>query len=180
MNEIIIDEKPYRQYDNAYYVSANGDIYSLYSMKNLKHAIDIDGYHRVDLHGKHRKVHQLVYHVWGNRVPAGTQINHIDDNKDNNHISNLYAGTQKQNIYDCKMNGHRVGNVWYLTVRDKQRDQIISFSPASDFIKYSGHPCNNGGIKRMFTRNWFKKRYEIIDYKKKSVTTTADECRQVG
>lgn len=180
MKEIIIDDIVYRQYDEMYYVSAAGDIYSQYSKKKLKHARDIDGYHRVDLHGKHRKVHQLVYYVWGGTDSNGLQINHIDDNKDNNHISNLYAGTQKQNIHDCMWNGHREGNVWYLTIYDKKTDTILSFSPASDFIAYSGHPCGNGGVKRMFTRNWFKKRYEIIDYKKKSVTTTADECRLVG
>lgn len=180
MNEIVIDEVVYKQYDDMYFVSASGDVYSRYSRKKLKHCIDIDGYHRVDLHSRHKKVHKLVYQVWGGDLPDGTQVNHKDDNKDNNHISNLYAGTQQENIRDCEINGHRVENMWYLTVADKQTGKIMTFSPASDFIAYSGHPCGNGSVKRMFTRNWFKKRYEIIDYRKKSVTTTADECRQVG
>lgn len=180
MNEIIIDEVVYKRYDDMYFVSASGDVYSQYSGKKLKHSIDIDGYHRVDLHSRHKKVHKLVYEVWGGELLAGIQVNHRDDNKDNNHISNLYAGTQKENIRDCGANGHRVGNTWYLTIADKQTGETLTFSPASDFIKYCGHPCENGNVKRMFSRNWFRKRYEIIDYKKKSVTTTADECRQVG
>lgn len=163
-----------------YYVSEDGEVYSTYSKKLLKHNIDLNGYHRVDIHGKHMKIHKLVYLTWIGEIEKGKQINHYDDNKDNNHYSNLYQGTQKENIHDCIRNNHRKGNIHYLTIYDKERDKILTFSPANKFIKYSGHPCGNGSVKKMFERNWFKKRYEIIDYKKKSVTTKADECRLVG
>lgn len=178
--KIIINEKVFKSYDKMYYVSEDGDIYSMYSKKILKHNIDLNGYHRVDIHGKHVKIHKLVYSVWVGEIEQGKQVNHKDDNKDNNHYSNLYVGTQKDNIHDCISNGHRQGNIWYLTIYDKKINKLLTFSPASDFISYSGHPCGNGGVKRMFTRNWFKKRYEIIDYKKRSVTTIADECKLVG
>lgn len=166
MNEIIINDLTLKQYDDMYYVSEYGDIYSTYSKKFLKHNIDKDGYHRVDIHKKHMKIHKLVYLTWIGEIPYGKQVNHIDDNKNNNHYSNLYAGTQKENIQDCCKNGHRVGNVHYLTVLDKDTNEVLTFSPVSDFIKYCGHPCGNGSVKRMFTRNWFKVKYEIIDYKK--------------
>lgn len=164
MSSIIINGLEFRAYDNMYYISQYGDVYSLYSNKILKHNIDLDGYHRVDIHGKHMKVHRLVYLVWIGPLYVYENVNHKDDNKDNNFYLNLYAGTQKENIQDCINNGHRVGNIKYLTVLDKLTGQIITFCPASDFIEYSGHPCNNGSVKRMFTKNWFKARYEIIDY----------------
>lgn len=151
-----------------YYVSAYGDVYSNHSKKIIKHSIDHDGYHRVDIHKKHIKIHKLVYLVWIGDIKQGEQINHKDDDKNNNHYSNLYTGNQKDNIRDCIKNNHRGGNIWYLTVFDKKTKETISFSPASDFIKYSGHSCRNGSVKKMFSKNWFKKRFEIIDYKKVS------------
>lgn len=179
MQNIVIDEKVFKPYNEYYFVSEYGDVYSMHSKKLLKHNIDLHGYHRVDIHGKHFKIHKLVYLTWIGDIRSGEQINHIDDNKNNNHYSNLYKGTQKENIRDCIANNHRVGNVWYLTVYDKLENKILTFSPASDFIEYSGHSCKNGGVKRMFNKNWFKKRYDIIDYKKRSVTTKADECKPV-
>lgn len=179
MNEIIINEKLLKKYDDNYYVGEYGDVYSLYSRKFLKHNIDKDGYHRVDIHSKHVKIHKLVYLTWIGKIENGKQINHKDDNKNNNHYSNLYTGTQQQNIQDCIKNNHRQGNIWYLTIYDKQTKRCVTFCPASDFIVYSGHSCMNKSVKRMFNKNWFKKRYEIIDYKKKSVTTMGDECSPV-
>ena len=61
MNEIIINEKLLKKYDDNYYVGEYGDVYSLYSRKFLKHNIDKDGYHRVDIHSKHVKIHKFVY-----------------------------------------------------------------------------------------------------------------------
>lgn len=169
MKEIIINNKILKQYDENYYISEDGDVYSLYSKKFLKHQIDHDGYHRVDIHSKHMKIHKLVYLTWIGELKFGEQINHKDDNKDNNHYTNLYTGSQKENIQDCIRNNHRIGNTHYLTVYDKKENKILTFCPASNFIAYSGHSCANGSVKRMFTRNWFKIRYEIIDYNKGKV-----------
>ena len=169
MKEIIIDNKILKQYDDNYFISEYGEVYSLYSKKFLKHQIDCDGYHRVDIHSKHIKVHKLVYITWIGNIKREEQINHKDDNKNNNHYSNLYAGSQKENIQDCIKNNHRIGNIHYLTVYDKKENKILTFCPASEFIQYSGHSCANGSVKRMFTRNWFKTRYEIIDYNKGKV-----------
>ena len=169
MKEIIIDNKILKQYDDNYFISEYGEVYSLYSKKFLKHQIDCDGYHRVDIHSKHIKVHKLVYITWIGNIKREEQINHKDDNKNNNHYSNLYAGSQKENIQDCIKNNHRIGNIHYLTIYDKKENKILTFCPASEFIQYSGHSCVNGSVKRMFTRNWFKTRYEIIDYNKGKV-----------
>ena len=61
MNELILNGIVFKRYDDCYYVSADGEIFSMYSKKIIKHSIDVDGYHRVDIHGKHMKVHRLVY-----------------------------------------------------------------------------------------------------------------------
>lgn len=181
METIVINGKTFKAYDDMYYVSADGQIYSTYRHKCLKWAIDHNGYPRVDIHQKHIKVHKLVYLVWGSKDLQDKQINHKDDNKMNPHIDNLYLGSQKENIKDCCDNGTRVGNTNYLTIYDKETDEILSFTPITKFIEYCGHPAQNGSVKRMFTRNWFKKRYDILNYcNVAGVTTNPDECKDVG
>lgn len=168
---MIINGKEFKPYDDHYYVSFDGEIYSTYIHRCLKHNVDHDGYHRVDIHGKHVKVHKLVYLVWNGDLSDGFQINHIDDDKNNNCADNLYAGTQPQNIRDCIDNGHKpYVNQHYLIVKDKERNAILFFQPAKRFFEYCGHNQSNGGVSRAITRDWFKNRFEFIDMGK-SVTT---------
>lgn len=185
-DSLIIDGKLLKKYDDMYYVSEYGDIYSTYCKKFLKHAITIYGYHRVDIHGKHMHIHKLVYLTWIGEIPEGKQINHKDDDKDNNHFSNLYAGSQKENIRDCIDNNHWCGYTYYLTVFDKKVNKVLTFCPAKNFIEYSGHSNKSGNLNKFFKKNWFKKRYDIIEFKRvknkeelKSVTTMDDECNPV-
>ena len=189
MNEIIIDQKVFKKYDDMYYISADGDVYSTYCNRLLKHNIDIDGYHRVDIHSKHKKIHQLVYETWIGPIDQTKQINHKDDDKNNNHYTNLYQGTQKENIIDKHENKHFVGNTFYLTLMDKERNKIITFCPACKFIEYCHHSNKSGSLNKFFKKNWFKKRYIIIEFKRiknlamfinmKGVTTKGDECNPV-
>lgn len=196
MNQIIIQDKVFKQYLNTkYYCSANGEIYSDFSQKILvpliRHSKNNKTYCYIDINfgdgQKHIYIHRIVYETWIGPVSEGERINHKDNNTLNNHYSNLYIGTQRENIKDCIENEHRVGNCWILTVYDKEKQKTLTFCPAKDFIEYSGHPCKNGCINRMFTRNWFKQRYIIISYYlcknlelKQSVTTIPDECKEVG
>ena len=96
-------------------------------------------------------------------------MNHIDDNKENNSIQNLYAGTQKRNIEDCEKNGHRVGNVKAITLLDKKHNKIITFPSVKHFIEYDGHSNRSGSFSKAKNKIWFKERYEIISIE--SVTT---------
>lgn len=195
MREIIIGKKVFREIslNNNYYIDCDGNVYSKFAKRVIKHLYRKIGgklYAHVDIYidgkQKHIPIHKLVYVTWVGEIHPNLQINHKDDNSLNNNYLNLYVGTQKDNIKDCINNNHRVGNVFYLTLHDKKLDSVVTFCPASDFIDYCGHPCNNGCIKRFFKRNWFKKRYEILEYKHidnlshfKSVTTMADECKPV-
>lgn len=165
INEII-----FKKYDNYYYVSRDGEVYSKYCNRCLKHYIDKDGYHRVDIHGKHIKIHKLVYLTWVGNIPIGKQVNHIDDNKSNNDYTNLYCGCQKQNIKDCIRNNHRAGNVYKLTILEKKSGKILNFQPAKDFFKYEPRKNINGSIKKVLNRKWFKEKYEVISIEK-GVTT---------
>ena len=187
---IIVENEVFKKYDDVYFVSADGKVYSKYSNKVLKNSIDLNGYRRVDIHGRHIKNHKLVYLTWIGDIPDGCQINHRDDNKANNHYTNLYVGTQKENMIDKKNNGHSIGNMYYLTVLDIKANRIITFCPANEFIEYSHHSCRSGSLSKMFKREWFRKNYKIIEYERiknlnqflelKGVSTMGDECNPVG
>lgn len=196
MKSIIINKKEFRQirFNKHYYVSADGDVYSTHSHKIIKKnvfKVKDKAYYRIDIRigakRKHFTIHRLVYDTWVQNIDSTIQVNHINDNGLDNRIENLYIGTQKDNIHDCISNNHRVGNVFYLTLYDKEKHQIISFCPASNFIEYSGHPNKSKSLNKFFNKHWFKLRYEIIEFKRinnldeyKGVTTNRDECSDVG
>lgn len=145
----------------------------------MKHYITIYGHHRVDIHGRHRFVHHLVYECWNGPIPPNMQINHYDDDKDNNNVENLYAGTQKDNIRDWIANNHRKGNLYTLVILEKKTGKILRFCPSSDFMKYAGHYQENKGVSRSLKRKWFSENFELICFER-GVTTMADECKPVG
>lgn len=148
-----------------YFVSEDGDVYSTFKNGLLKPSIDSDGYKRVDIHRKHMKVHKLVYITWKGNIPSGMQINHIDDNKQNNHFSNLYAGTQKENISDCIRNNHRVGNRQSILIHEKSTGRYLLFPSIKELISYTGHHISSGSVGKIKNKIWFKERYEIIEQK---------------
>lgn len=85
-----------------YEVYEDGRIWSYDRNKWLKPEI-VKGYHRVGLYNnegeqKHYQVHRVVYEaVSGQPIPEGMQVNHIDENKTNNHFANLNLMTPKEN-----------------------------------------------------------------------------------
>lgn len=175
METISYNNQEFRRYkDTRYYVNEYGDVYSLYSKKILKPYIDKDGYKRIDCYynhqQKHIKIHRMVYECWIGRINDGEQINHHDDDKNNNHYTNLYTGSQKENIQDCINNEHRVGNSQLLVVKNIKTNEVLEFQPAYKFIKYSGHSSVNGSIQRIFKRKWFIDNYKVL-YFGKGVTT---------
>lgn len=196
MDVIIINDKEFKQIrvNKNYWISSDGELYSEHANKIINASINSNLgklYKRVDIRvdGKqrHMMIHRLVYDTWVSPIMRNDQINHINDDSLDNRVENLYKGSQKSNIADCVKNGHRVGHIKYLTVFDKKVKKTLTFCPSSDFIEYSKHSCQNGSIKRMFNKNWFKKRYIVIDFKNvndkrhlKSVTTMADECKPVS
>lgn len=134
-NIIYIKDKQFKQFRNTkYYCSQDGEIYSDWSQKILKHLYRESGnkkYAYVDINfgqgQKHVPVHRIVYETWIRPLKENEQVNHLDDNSLNNNINNLYVGDQKENIRDCFKNGHRIGNCWILTVFDKKEQKTITF-----------------------------------------------------
>lgn len=68
-----------------------------------KHFLDMQGYYRVEYLGKRYSVHRLVYSLrHRKKIKRGMFINHIDHNKNNNHISNLEEVTPSENFLKAR------------------------------------------------------------------------------
>lgn len=93
--EIWLDVKDHPKYE----VSNYGNIRNKRTGKILKQILNRPGgYLRVGMDGKHQYVHRIVADTFFDGNHAGIDVNHIDGNKRNNHISNLEWCTRKENI----------------------------------------------------------------------------------
>lgn len=89
----------------GYYITNDGKIFSNRKYKKLVKIIgkeDKDGYMEIGLYKNKkryfRRIHRLVLEAWSSNPNNYTQVNHIDGNKKNNHISNLEWCTCEYNI----------------------------------------------------------------------------------
>lgn len=117
MKEILFENILFRQtlYE-GYYVSEYGEVLSvrtrgytdMYRYEKpiiLKLKTDKDGYEEaclsITVEEKqkriYKRVHRLVYETFKGKIPHGMTIDHIDNNKANNHISNLQILSRGEN-----------------------------------------------------------------------------------
>lgn len=76
------------------------------SPKEMKLSRGNNGYLRVSIDGTVRLVHHVVAEAFIGPRPPGALLRHLDDNKDNNHYSNLAYGSSGDNMRDCLANGN--------------------------------------------------------------------------
>lgn len=192
----IIDSQEFKQYKNTkYFCSKSGEVYSSHLNKILKKLIRQPKgslpYYYVDVFENgvptHVNIHKMVFETWNRPLIDSEVLRHKDNNSLNNNIENILVGSQKDNIHDCINANRRVGNIMFLKIRIKATNEELVFLPAKDFIEFSGHTQTNGSLTRIFTRDWFNKDYEVLEYYncpnldfKEGVETNHDECNGVG
>lgn len=99
--------------NGKYWVSDYGDVISIYTGYRL----DIkpckrSGYHKIGVDTGYHSLHRLVFSTFVGEIPEGLQINHLDGNKSNNHLSNLEVCTASENVqhaYDAGLSKPMVG-----------------------------------------------------------------------
>lgn len=92
--------------NGKYWVSEYGDVYVIrtgYKL-NIK-PCKLSGYYKIGNDTGFYSLHRLVYSSFVGEIPEGLQINHIDGDKGNNHISNLEVCTAQEN----SLHAHRLG-----------------------------------------------------------------------
>ena len=89
-------------YEGLYQVSSFGRVKRVTTGRILKGSKDTDGYLRITLSKNgvksNHKIHRLVAQAFIPNTENKSQVNHIDENKTNNMISNLTWMTAKENI----------------------------------------------------------------------------------
>lgn len=89
-------------YEGLYQVSIFGNLYSSYVKRKLQLSLDEYGYKQVILvkNGvrKRHLLHRMVAQAFIPNPENKPQVNHIDENKTNNNVSNLEWVTSKENI----------------------------------------------------------------------------------
>lgn len=93
--------------NKKYWVSEYGNIYSARNCITLAQTVTDCGYviQGCSIVGNTSLLHRIVYQTFVGEIPEGLQINHIDGNKLNNHITNLEAVTASQNVLHAFANG---------------------------------------------------------------------------
>jgi len=98
--------------NGEYWVSERGDIYVIrtgYKL-NIK-PCKLSGYYKIGKDTGFYSLHRLVYASFVGDIPEGMQINHIDGDKGNNHISNLELCTARENVQHAHATGLASGHV---------------------------------------------------------------------
>ena len=115
--------KDVKDYEGLYQVSNLGRVKSVSRNKIMKLSVKVNGYKDVSLSKgntkKHYLVHRLVAQAFIPNPENKPTVNHIDEDKINNHVSNLEWATMKeQNNHGTRL--HRVGD----RIRIVQKNRI--------------------------------------------------------
>ena len=142
-----------------YLITSQGRVLSLKygKMRELKPRIDRDGYLDVLLYknGKQYRIsiHRLVAQAFIPKPENKSEVNHIDEDKTNNHVSNLEWMTHKENINHGTRNervskimsdGRRKGSKHY------RARAVVGFKINGCGIKYYSYirECEKDGFVR--------------------------------
>ncbi|WAX15846.1 DNA endonuclease [Enterococcus phage EH93P2] len=109
MTDLTVKKANIKCFENRYAVLSNGTVQNLNTGKILRGGKDAYGYIQVcllDDQGKRRvfKMHRLVAEAFIDNPNGKEHVNHIDEDKTNNHVHNLEWVTAKENIIhgSCK------------------------------------------------------------------------------
>ena len=102
-----------------YCVSNLGNVKNIKTNKILKQSANKEGYIRLKIYknGKqyNKNVHQLVANAFLENVDNKLCIDHIDNNKENNNVSNLRFATHQENGRNTKMYKNNTSGVKGIT-----------------------------------------------------------------
>lgn len=128
--------KPIAGYEELYEVSNMGRVKSLKSKVILKPSLTKKGYLRVELYkdGKSKKflVHCLVYRTFNGEIPAGLQVNHINEVKSDNRLTNLNIMTNQENCEYSKAIS--------IIACDKQGNFVHEFKSLAEAAEWLDNP----------------------------------------
>ena len=167
--------KSIKNYESLYDASNFGRVRSLKfgKVRILKPGKTKKGYLYVclckDRKQKQFYVHRLVYETFNGTIPEGYEINHIDENTENNCLSNLSAvshktninyGTRNKRVSVAMTNGKLSDPVLQLTLDEVLVKEWPSISEAgrNGFNQGAVWACCRGKLKQYKGFRWVKKK----------------------
>lgn len=136
-----------------YEISNTGCVYSLKSNRWLKGSAHPSGYRQVRLSNgsvvKTFLIHRLVWETFNGSIPDGYEINHKDENKQNNTITNLESVTHKDNCnYGTRNERAGKGHRKYAT--DEEAKQMKK-------IKNAEWRANNREHRKEYQKHYYER-----------------------
>lgn len=136
----------------GYFVTKSGRIFSKHKTGKLHEMVlktDKDGYKEVGLYQNRKRhfkrVHRLVAQSYIPNPCNLSQVNHIDGNKANNHVSNLEWCTLRENIKHSFKVLHRKPVVITKKVKliNIKTNEFLKFNSSKECAKYLNMtPCH--------------------------------------
>ena len=171
------------EYEGFYQVSNYGRVKSLkrfrkgksnsslpINEKIKKLVISRNGYYRVILFkesiGKWHLIHRLVYEAFNGSIPEGLQVNHINEIKSDNRLSNLNLMTAKENSNwgtrnerraKKQINGKKSKSVLQFDLNDnliKEYPSIRQVERETGFANQNIVKCCKGKYKQVYGYKW--------------------------
>lgn len=148
---------PIKGYEGRYEVSNIGNVNSLnYENKGyaklLKPGVTKKGYLYVYLtkNGKEKKffIHRIVAEAFIPNWFDYSQVNHIDEDKTNNHVDNLEWCSAKEN----SNHGTRNKRISEKNTNGKKSKSVLQYTKTGEFVKEwpSASECGRNGFGRSF------------------------------
>ena len=144
-------------YEQNYKVTNDGRVFSEYMQDFLKPYCTKGGYVRYKINygdrNKKFQAHRLVALAFipNNDPEHKTQVDHIDNDRTNNHVENLRWMTPKENTWHAIDSGNR-DRFKYTLIHSKTKEKL-EFSNAHKISKYFGKAYQIGTINKYANTN---------------------------
>lgn len=143
-----------------YAISEDGQIWSFSSNRFLQQEVNHKGYLRVELWNNGSRSHHFVHRLVGwifIKLPEEfngnydiATINHIDNNKTNNHYTNLEWVTREYNVQEAWINGYYCRLIRPCFCIDMYTRIPREFDKMASMAEYLGYDCE---MTRAYCKN---------------------------
>lgn len=106
------------------------------------------GYFYVKTKVKHEAVHRIVLIMHGIEIPAGMQVDHINQNKHDNRFENLRVATPAQNCMNQRKPTHNTSGCMGVIWRPSRNKWMVKFVVNGRLKTFGHYASKDDAIKR--------------------------------